>query len=46
MNRLLTVLVWVMVGIVLLLGLMRVLSLRDHRSTDQKILIEKSKQRE
>ena len=46
MNKLLTRLVWVMVGIVLLIGLMRVLSLREHRSADQKILIEKSKQRE
>ncbi len=46
MNRLLTLLVWVMVAIVLLIAVMRVISVRNHRSTDQQILIEKSKQRD
>ena len=46
MNRLLTWLVWVMVVIVLLIAVMRVVSVRKHHSTDQQILIEKSKQRD
>jgi heme/copper-type cytochrome/quinol oxidase subunit 2 len=46
LNRLLTLLVWVMVAIVLSVAVMRVMSVRKHRSADQKILIEKSKQRD
>ncbi len=44
MNRALTWLVWVAVAVVLGIGLVRIVATRDHRSTDQKILIEKSKQ--
>ena len=46
MNKFLPRLVWVLVAIVLLVGLIRVVvTTRNHRSADQKILIEKSKQR-
>jgi hypothetical protein len=38
-------LVWVLVAIGVLIALMRVATTRSHHSNDQKILIEKSKQR-
>jgi len=41
----LTWLVWGLAAIVLAAGIIRVVNSRDHRSADQKILIEKSKQR-
>ena len=45
MNKALLRMIWVVVAIVVLIGLIRVIATRDHRSADQKILIEKSKQR-
>jgi hypothetical protein len=36
--------VWILVAVVLLAGIFRLLSTRDHRSPDQKILLEKDKQ--
>lgn len=36
-------LIWAMIAIVLLIGIYRLVSTRNHRSEDQKILIEKSK---
>ena len=45
MNKVFTWIAWVMAAIVLLAGIIRVVNPRNHRSADQKILIEKSKQR-